>query len=75
MEYCVQAQLTQRENEVAILLLEGLSNKEIADRLVIELSTVEWHLRNMYPKFNARNRVVFVLNYMRNVNGRNIHRT
>lgn len=42
--------LSERESEVLQLLNAGLSNREIADQLVIALSTVKRHLANIYSK-------------------------
>jgi DNA-binding NarL/FixJ family response regulator len=43
--------LTPRETEIARLMLEGLSNKEIADRIFRSKATVEYHITNIYRKF------------------------
>ena len=48
--------LTQREQEVLRLLSEGASNQEIADALVIELSTVKKHVSNLLGKLGAESR-------------------
>jgi LuxR family maltose regulon positive regulatory protein len=48
--------LTERELEVLQLLAEGLSNKEIADRLVVAPSTVKQHLKNIYAKLDVHSR-------------------
>jgi LuxR family maltose regulon positive regulatory protein len=48
--------LTDRELEVLGWLAEGLTNKAIADRLVVAPSTVKQHLKNIYGKLNAHNR-------------------
>ena len=54
-------QLSNREQEVANLLLEGKSNKQIASSLRISERTVEFHLKNIYDKFQVRSRVELVL--------------
>lgn len=49
--------LTPRELEVAILLADGLSNREIADRLVISLRTAETHVDHILGKLGLSSRV------------------
>jgi len=53
-------QLTTREQEVLTLIAEGLSNNEIADRLVISAKTVDRHRENIMRKLNLHNRVDLV---------------
>lgn len=48
--------LTQRENLIVQLIAEGLTNKEIAARLSIEVATVKSHVHNILEKLNARTR-------------------
>jgi DNA-binding NarL/FixJ family response regulator len=48
--------LTPREREVIELLRTGSRNREIAERLVLEESTVKRHVRNILRKLGARNR-------------------
>ncbi|NDJ78486.1 MAG: LuxR family transcriptional regulator, partial [Chloroflexi bacterium] len=48
--------LTERELEVLHLLAEGLSNREIAERLVLSLGTVKVHTRNIYGKLDVGSR-------------------
>jgi len=49
--------LSPREAEVAALVMEGHSNKEIGDALFISLDTVKRHVTNVYRKTGAKNRV------------------
>jgi two-component system, NarL family, response regulator NreC len=49
-------ELTPREEEVLELLAEGLSNDEIADRLVISRHTVARHRENLMGKLNLHSR-------------------
>ena len=48
--------LSKRELEVLALIAEGLSNQEIADHLVISLSTVKGHTTNIYGKLGTHRR-------------------
>jgi LuxR family maltose regulon positive regulatory protein len=48
--------LTPRELEVLHLLAEGLTNPEIARRLVVSLPTVKSHARNLYGKLDVHSR-------------------
>jgi LuxR family maltose regulon positive regulatory protein len=48
--------LTERELEILHLLAEGLSNKEIGNRLVVAPSTVKQHLKNIYGKLDVHSR-------------------
>jgi LuxR family maltose regulon positive regulatory protein len=48
--------LSNREMEILNLIMEGLSNKEIASRLSITVATVKSHLFNIYQKLGAYNR-------------------
>jgi LuxR family maltose regulon positive regulatory protein len=48
--------LSEREIEVLQFLAEGLTNREIADRLYLSLNTVKVHTRNIYGKLDVHNR-------------------
>lgn len=49
--------LTKREHQVIDLIGEGLSNKEIADRLSIATHTVKSHVRNVMEKLTLHTRL------------------
>lgn len=51
------AALTPRETEVITLVATGLGNQAVADRLDIGLYTVKGHLKSVFAKFDASNRV------------------
>jgi two-component system, NarL family, nitrate/nitrite response regulator NarL len=52
----IESRLTARELEILDLIDQGLSNKEIARRLTIELSTVKNHVHNILDKLNVSRR-------------------
>jgi DNA-binding NarL/FixJ family response regulator len=64
-------ELTSREREILGLMAEGRSNQAIADRLVVELKTVEGHVRAIFSKLQLEptaedhRRVLAVLAYLR----------
>ena len=57
--------LTQRELDVLKLLAQGLTNQEIADRLVISEWTVRTHVRNILGKLHLANRTQAALYALR----------
>ncbi|HEY8583323.1 MAG TPA: AAA family ATPase [Capillimicrobium sp.] len=48
--------LTASEDRVAVLAAEGLTNREIAQRLFVTIKAVQWHLRNVYRKLDISSR-------------------
>lgn len=48
--------LTKRENEIAELVATGMTNREIADRLVIARRTAETHVDHILGKLGFTNR-------------------
>jgi len=52
--------LTVREQEILKLMVEGLNNAEIAERIVVSLSTVKYHISNILMKLGVENRVAAV---------------
>jgi ATP/maltotriose-dependent transcriptional regulator MalT len=54
------AGLTNREADVLRLLAEGLSNQQIADKLVVSPLTVRAHLRAVYAKLEVGSRTAAV---------------
>lgn len=52
--------LTDRESDVLRLIAEGLTNKEIADRLILSLNTVKSHRLRLYQKLRLHTRAELV---------------
>ncbi len=50
-------QLTERERDVLKCMVDGLNNHEIAERLVISLGTVKFHISNIFQKLGVDSRV------------------
>lgn len=50
------AGMTPREREIALMLAEGLSYKELSEKLFISLSTIQTHVTRIYGKMNVRSK-------------------
>lgn len=51
-----QIQLTRRERDIIALAIEGLTDRQIADQLMVSVRTVEGHLYRSYAKLGIRRR-------------------
>ena len=58
-------EFTERELDVLRLLAEGLTDKEIADRLVLSVTTVRYHINNLIEKTGASSRTELAVNAVR----------
>ncbi len=59
-EFCKKFEVSPRESEVIREICNGLSNKEISDKLFISLQTVKDHTHHIYIKTNVRSRVQLI---------------
>ena len=58
---------TRREREIAALVADGLTNREIAERLVLSERTVEGHIANLFAKVDVNSRTQLATWYLRTV--------
>lgn len=52
--------LTRREKEILVLIAEGLTNPEIAEKLFLSISTVDSHRKNLMRKLNFKNTALLI---------------
>ncbi len=56
-EFIKDFSITKREQEIILALLDGKSNKELAETLFVSEKTIETHLANIYRKVGVKNRL------------------
>ena len=64
MKTCLQERgLSKRESEVVILVVQGLTNRQVADQLCVAEKTVKFHLTNVYKrlKISRRSQIIWTL--------------
>ena len=61
--YLQERGLSKREAEVVMLVVQGLTNKQVADRLCVAEKTVKFHLTNVYKrmKISRRSQIIWTL--------------
>jgi DNA-binding NarL/FixJ family response regulator len=59
----VMKELTKREKEILVHVLNGLSDKEIAEKEFVELSTVKTHVQNIYKHYNIHSRIKLIVKF------------
>ena len=59
-EFCRKYEISPRESEIIIEICNGLSNKEISEKLFISLQTVKDHTHRIYIKTNVKSRVQLI---------------
>lgn len=57
--------LSQRQEEIAVLVMQGLSNEEISNRLCIAKQTVKDHIRDIFEKAKVHHRIELAAKVMR----------
>ena len=57
--------ITHKEAELLKLLAKGHSYKEISDALAIKVTTIKWHVYNIYKKLQAKNRTEAINKYFK----------
>jgi DNA-binding NarL/FixJ family response regulator len=62
---CHSSPLSQRELDVLLLVVEGKSNQEIADRLILSVETVKTHMRHIMEKLAVSDRTQAAVKAMR----------
>jgi len=55
--------LTSREKEVLELVMQGLENQEIADRMSVSLATIRFHLQHIYEKLHVHSRTEMIFKF------------
>lgn len=55
-----EANLTPREREILVLIAQGTTTEEVADKLFINLQTVRSHIKNIYEKLQVHSRAQMV---------------
>jgi DNA-binding NarL/FixJ family response regulator len=59
-DFCRKYDISPRERDIIREICNGLSNKEISEKLFISLQTVKDHTHRIYMKVNIRNRVQLI---------------
>ncbi|MBK8880910.1 MAG: response regulator transcription factor [Bacteroidales bacterium] len=59
-DFCKRYEVSPRETDIVIEICNGLSNKEISEKLFISLQTVKDHTHRIYTKTNVKSRVQLI---------------
>lgn len=57
--------LSPSEENVVRAVIEGASNKEIADKLAVTEKTIKFHLTNVYAKLGVHSRAQLIVRYLK----------
>jgi len=72
-DFCRKFEISPRESEIIMEICNGLSNKEISDKLFISLQTVKDHSHRIYTKTNLRSRVQLITLVKEELTSHTIH--
>jgi len=61
-----ESKLTVREEQIIKCLVDGLSYKLIADRLLISVDTVRYHIKNIYSKLQVNSKSEVIAKFLKN---------
>lgn len=56
-QYFASLQLSERESEIAELLMRGYNNRQIGEKKFVSSNTVKFHVKNIFQKAQAQNRM------------------
>jgi DNA-binding NarL/FixJ family response regulator len=59
-DFCKKFEVSPRETDIVREICNGLSNKEISEKLFISLQTVKDHTHRIYTKINVKSRVQLI---------------
>ena len=60
------SRFSEREKEVILLLREGLTNQQMADKLFVSVNTIKFHLSNIYEKSGVKSKSEAVSYFLKN---------
>ena len=58
--------LTKREKDVFEVMITGATNKSVAEKLGLSVSTIKSHKEKIYKKFNVHNNVELLVYFIKN---------
>ena len=59
-DFVDKKQLTEREMEIAKLLLQGYTYKAVSENLIISENTIKFHIKNIYQKLNIKSKMELI---------------
>ena len=58
-----QTSITSKETSIMFLLMQGFTNEKISQKTGISVNTVKYHLKQIYKKLDAQNRVEAIIKF------------